>query len=89
MAGVIAADEAGIGLLAQRAGEHLAVENGSFAFIDAVLGVTKADSRKPGEYSGGPEAFHGIFGHLSVVHHDDQPGRSGRNGVHCAAKTRG
>jgi hypothetical protein len=54
MAGVVAADKAGIGLLAQRAGEQPAVESGSLGLVDAILGAAKADSGKRSERGGDP-----------------------------------
>ena len=42
-------------------------ESRSRRLVDAVLGVTKADSAKRGEQGGNPGAFRGIPGHLSDV----------------------
>ena len=42
MLGIVAAHEAGIGLLAKGAGEHPLVEGGSLGLVDAVLGMAEA-----------------------------------------------
>jgi len=44
MVGVVAADEAGISLLAKRTGEHPVVECGGFRFVDAILGLAGTNS---------------------------------------------
>ena len=59
MAGVIAPHEAGIGLLAERAGEHPVVERGGLGLVDRFLGVTGIGAGDAGDDGDEPEGFHG------------------------------
>src|SRR6186713_1416801 len=71
MAAVIATHEAGIGLLAERAGEHLAIEGGGLGFVDGFLGLTRMRSDDGRNRDDDAGVFHGRLGlnvrHLTLV----------------------
>ena len=62
MVGIIAADKTGIGLLAERTGEHPVVERGSVRFVDRFLAVTGIGSGDGGCDGDDPKVFHGRLG---------------------------
>jgi hypothetical protein len=87
MAGVIAADEAGIGLLAKGAGKHPVVEGGCPGFVDPILGMASTGNGKQrgrrnerkGKQAGG---FHDRV--PEMADNPRSPGWTGRAGLFAA-----